>query len=260
MNTKELKGTDMPYRTKWEQQLEEFRLLIRSVPPVMLILFVMAVCLMNLMANKSINLPVSWLALDCGLMVSWFVFLAMDIITKHFGPKAATQLSIFAMLVNLGLCGIFYLFSLIPGTWGASFVPGSEAVINSALDSTFGGAWYVILGSAVAFTVSAMVNNFLNYSVGKAFAKNPNSMRAYLCRSYVSTAVAQFVDNFMFAMLVSHVFFGWTLLQCITCSLFGMLVELLSEGLFSVYGYYVCEKWRNNKVGEEYLGAFQPAA
>ena len=259
MNTKNTLGTEMTYRQKLEQQLKEFRLLIGSIPPVMLILFVVAVCLMNLMANKSINLPVSWLALDCGLLVSWFVFLALDIITKHFGPKAATQLSVFAMLMNLGLCAVFFLVSRIPGTWSASYVPGSEIVINSALDSTFGGTWYVILGSAIAFTASAMVNNFMNYSVGKAFAKRPDSMQAYFCRSYVSTAVGQFVDNFLFAMLVSHVFFGWTLLQCVTCSLFGMLVELLCEMLFSGFGYWTCQRWRDRNVGAEYLSLAQPA-
>ena len=252
-NTNPGAGRAIPCRTKLEHQWKEFRLLTRSVPPVMLILFVMAVFLMNLMANKSINLPVSWLALDCGLVVSWFVFLVMDIITKHFGPKAATQLSILAMIINLGLCIVFYAMSLIPGTWSASFVPGSETVINTALDATFGGTWYVILGSATAFGVSAVVNNFLNEFVGRAFTRNPNGMAAYLCRSYVSTAVGQFTDNFVFAMLVSHVFFGWTLLQCVTCSLFGMIVELLCESIFSVFGYWVCERWRAEKVGEEYL-------
>ena len=247
-------------QSKLSQQLSEFQLLIKSVPSVMLILFVVAVFLMNLLANKSINLPFEWLALDCGLVVSWFVFLVLDIITKHFGPKAATQLSIFAMLINFGLCAVFYIVSLIPGTWGESYVPGSEAVINTALNNTFGGTWYIILGSAVAFTCSSVVNNFLNYYVGKAFTRNPNGMFAYLCRSYVSTAVGQFADNFVFSMLVSRVFFGWTLTQCITCSLFGMVVELICQALFSVFGYWICERWRNNKVGEEYLCYSKPTA
>ena len=243
------------------EQLSEFRLLIRSVPPVMLILFVVTVFFMNILANKSIQLPFEWLALDCGLVVSWFVFLALDIITKHFGPRAATQLSIFAMLLNLALCLVFYFVSIIPGTWGASYdVPGSEAVINTALDSTFGGTWYIILGSAIAFLVSSIVNNFLNAGVGKAFIKNPNGIGAYLCRSCVSTAVGQFTDNFVFAMLVSRVFFGWSLVQCITCSIFGMLAELLCESVFSIFGYWICERWRANKVGEEYLSCVQVTA
>ena len=243
-----------------KREAAEFKLLLQSVPTLLLIFFVVAVFLMNLMANKSIDLPVSWLALDCGLTVSWLVFLVLDMVTKHFGPKAATQLSVLAMLINFVLCGMFYLVSIIPGTWGESYVEGSEEVINAALNATFGGTWYIILGSAIAFLTSAVVNNFMNYYVGRAFRRNPNSMGAYMCRSYVSTAVGQFTDNFVFAFLVSRNFFGWTLLQCVTCSLFGMLVELLCESLFSVFGYYVCEKWRKNHVGEAYLHLVKQAA
>lgn len=241
------------YQTKLKQEVCEFCLLMKSVPAFVLTLFAIAVFLMNLLANKSIELPFDWLALDCGLLVSWFVFLVLDILTKHFGPKAATQLSIFATLLNLGLCLVFYIVSIIPGRWAESYVTGSEMVINNALNNTFGGTWYIILGSAVAFIVSSVVNNFLNDFVGKAFKKNPDSMLAYLSRSYVSTALGQFTDNFVFAFLVSRVFFGWTITQCISCSLFGMLAELLCQGIFSVFGYRVCEKWKKNKVGEEYL-------
>ena len=253
-------GAGLPTRSKLEQQWNEFRLLIHSVPTMLLIFFVMSVVLMNLLANKSINLPVSWLALDCGLVVSWFAFLVMDMITKHFGPKAATQLSLFAMAINLVICLVFFAVSRIPGTWSASFVPGAEGTINSALDATFGGTWYVIFGSAIAFTVSAAVNNFLNDLVGRAFRRNPNGMVAWLSRSYISTAIGQFTDNFVFALLVSHVFFGWSLLQCVTCSIFGMIFELLCESVFSVFGYWICENWRRNHVGEEYLRAVGSAS
>lgn len=244
---------DVPHQTKLKKELTEFRILINSVPPMILTLFVIAVFSMNLLANKSISLPFDWLALDCGFAVSWFVFLAMDILTKHFGPKAATQLSLLATAINLGLCALFYMVSIIPGTWGESYVPGSEAVINTALNNTFGGTWYIILGSAVAFTVSSFVNNFMNDFVGRAFKKHPDSLTAYLCRSYASTTLGQFVDNFVFAFLVSRVFFGWTLTQCVTCSFIGMAAELLCEAVFSVFGYRICERWRKNKVGEEYL-------
>lgn len=252
--------TERPYTSRFRQSYAEFQLLLKSVPTVIFTLFVIAVFAMNLLANKSISLPFEWLALDCGLLVSWFVFLVMDVLTKHFGPKAATQLSIFATLLNLGLCLIFYIVSIIPGMWGAAYVPGSENLINTALDGTFGGSWYIILGSALAFLVSSFVNNFLNFSVGKLFKRNPDGMAAYLCRSYVSTALAQFTDNFVFSFLVSRTFFGWTLTQCITCSLFGMLVELLCEGVFSLWGYHICEKWKKNKIGEEYLCCIVNAA
>ena len=43
----------------------EFRLLLNSVPTAVTVFFVISVFAMNLLANKSINLPVDWLALDC---------------------------------------------------------------------------------------------------------------------------------------------------------------------------------------------------
>ena len=235
------------------KERKEFRLLIKEVPSVLLILFTVAVVCMNLMANKSIALPFDFLVLDCGIIVSWFVFLALDILTKHFGPKAATQLSLFATGMNVIVCIFFYILSIIPGTWGEAYLSGYEEIIENALNNTFGGTWYIILGSMIAFCVSAMVNNFVNYFVGLSFRKNPDSLTAYMCRSYVSTSLGQFADNFVFALLVSRIFFGWSLSQCLICSLFGMLAELVLECIFSVFGWKISEKWRINKVGEKYL-------
>lgn len=236
-----------------KKELYEFRLLVKSIPTVMVTMFVLAVFSMNLLANKSLTLPFDWLALDCGILVSWFAFLAMDVITKHFGPKAATEISVLATLLNLACCLLFFLGSKIPGVWGESFVPGSEALLNTALDHTFGGTWYVLAGSTAAFLVSAFVNNFVNALVGAAFRKRPDGLTAYVFRSYVSTAVGQFTDNLVFALLVSHFFFGWTLVQCLTCALTGMLAELLCEVLFTAFGYRLCRKWRQEDVGKEYL-------
>lgn len=232
---------------------QETKLLLSSVPPITFAVFLLSVFAMNLLANKSIDIPVGWLALDCGITVSWVSFLCMDMLTKRFGPKAATTLSVFAALLNLVMCLLLYLASLIPGTWGAFYDFGEEAVVNSALDSTFGGTWYVLLGSAAAFIVSAFINNFSNYFIGKIFKKNPDGFLAYACRTYVSTAVGQFADNLVFALIVSHFFFGWTLLQCVTCAATGMVAELLIEAVFSPIGYRVCKRWTEKGVGEDYL-------
>ena len=104
---------------KLKNELEEFKLLLKSVPTVLTVIFVLSVFSMNLLANKSINISTPYLALDCGIIVSWFAFLAMDIITKHFGPKAATQLSLLAIAINLCFCLITYIASVIPGVWSA---------------------------------------------------------------------------------------------------------------------------------------------
>ncbi len=240
-------------REKIIKEFEEFKKLIRSVPSVITALFIVSVFSMNLLANKSIDIPFEWLALDCGIVVSWFAFLAMDIITKYFGPKAATELSVFAILLNLVFSLILFAVSKIPGMWGESFVPGSEETINTALDNTVGGTWYVVLGSTLAFLASSVINNFSNWGIGKIFKKNPDGFGAYISRSYISTAIGQFEDNLILALTVSYFFFGWSPLQCFTCALTGMVAELLCEAVFSYFGFAVCRKWKKDGVGEEYL-------
>ncbi|MDE5618342.1 MAG: VUT family protein, partial [Clostridia bacterium] len=120
-------------------------------------------------------------------------------------------------------------------------------------NKTFGGTWYVVFGSTVAFLVSAIINNFSNYGIGKLFKKNPDGPAAYILRTYVSTAVGQFVDNLTFALIVSHFFFGWTIVQCLTCAVTGMLVELLCEAVFFYPGWAITRRWKKNEVGKEYF-------
>ena len=241
-------------KQKLKDELTEFKLLLRATPTVITAVFIISVFAMNLLANKSIELPVDWLALDAGIIVSWFAFLTMDILTKHFGPKAATQISILALGVNLVFCLIFFIASVIVGSWGASFDDiGAADSINTALNTTFGGTWYVLLGSSIAFVASTLVNNFANFGIGKLFKKHPDGATAYFLRAYVSTAIGQFCDNLIFAFIVSYNFFGWTPLQCVTCALPGMLVELLCEVIFSYFGFLVCKRLRRDNVGKEYF-------
>lgn len=246
-------------KQKLNRFIKETRVLLSSVPPLTFALFILSVFSMNLLANKSLNIPLDWLALDCGIIVSWVSFLCMDVLTKHFGPKAATTVSVVAVAVNLAMCLILYLASLIPGTWGAYYDFGEEPVVNSALDSTFGGTWYVLFGSTVAFLASAAINNFSNWGVGKIFKKHPDGFGAYACRTYISTAIGQFADNLIFALIVSHFFFGWTIVQCLTCALTGMVAELLVEAAFSPIGYKICNIWRKNGVGKAYFDVLAEA-
>lgn len=216
--------------------LQDFNRTFREAPSLIVSLLFVSVIGMNLLANKSIDTGVDWLALDCGLLFSWLTFLAMDILTQSYGPKAATMLSFAALLMNLMVAVIFFAASQVPGVWGESFVDGSEKILNNALDNTFGGTWFVLLGSSIAFISSAVLNNFLNHGVGNLLRK-AQGFRIFAVRAYVSTFVAQFADNLIFALLVSKIFFGWTLFQCFTCAMTGAIVELLCEVLFSPLGY-----------------------
>jgi len=228
---------------KLRKEKEELSLLLRSVPGWVMSMFTASVVIMNLLANKSISFNVSFLALDCGTLASWAVFLCMDVLTVNFGAKAATEISFVALIVNAFTCLVCFIASRIPGVWSMG--------ANEALDMTFGGSWYVLMGSSIAFASSAIVNNTINAFIG-GLRKKGSKFAKYALRTYISTAVGQFADNMIFALIVSRVLFGWSLTQCVVCSLTTMAAELLCEIIFSPLGYAVSEAWKRNGVGQEY--------
>lgn len=231
-------------------EFADFKLLVRNVPATAFAFFAIAVVLMNLMASKTI-LNLSWLALDGGLIIAWLPFMSMDVITKHFGPRAATKLSIFATVINLMVCGIFAILTYIPGTWSTGW---DNKIANDAVNTLFAGSWQVLLSSTIAFIASAFINNFLNAGIGKLFVNNPDSKSSYVTRTYVSTVVGQFFDNIIFNMLFQVMFIrSWTPLQALTCALTGAIVELIMEIIFSPIGYRITVNWKNSGVGKEYL-------
>ena len=240
---------------KLKSLFSEVKELLRSVPSIVVASFFLSLVGMNLLANKSIDLGLDWLALDAGILFSWVSFLSMDMIVRRFGLKAANILSIVGLLFNLFLALIFFLASLLPGTWGESYVAeGVSETINAALNGTFRGTWYVLMGSSVAFLASALVNNFSNFFLGKVFKGEGRA--SFYARSYISTFVGQFVDNLIFALIVSLHFFGWSLLQCFMCALTGAVAELLCEILFSPFAYRLVKKWEKEEVGKAYLDKY----
>ncbi len=232
-----------------KKELEDYKILLRSIPSLVVSLFIVSVIVMNLLANKEL-FSTKYLALDCGFTVSWVSFLCMDMICKHFGGKQAAKISLLALFINLMVCLLFKLMSLTPGMWGEYYSSGLNEV-NDSLNSTFGGSWYIVLGSSTAMLVSAICNSLINTFIGKRLKKD--NFASFAIRSYISTGVAQFLDNLVFAVMVSYVFFGWSVVQVITCSLTGAFAELLFEVVLSPIGYKITKGWKAEKVGEEYI-------
>ena len=234
-------------------EVKDYKLLLRNAPTVTMIFFVLSVVFMNIFAGKEL-VNINYLALDCGFLLSWMSFLCMDMLTKRYGAKAAIKLSFFAVAVNLICCGIFFVMSEVGNHWSEFYSTGSE-LSDAALNNTFGGTWYVLVGSMTAFAIAAIVNAIINVSIGKLMKRK--NFFEYAIRSYVSTAFGQFVDNFVFASLVSVVFFGWTWTQVVFCSLVGAGMELLSEVIFSPIGFKVCKRWEAEKVGNQYINVVE---
>ena len=231
------------------RELEDYRILLRNVPSLVITLFVVSVIMMNLLANKEL-LSVKYFALDCGFVLSWISFLCMDMICKRFGPKAAAKVSILALVINLCATLVFKLMSMTPGMWGEYYSTGMTEV-NDGLNATFGGSWYVVFGSSIAMLAAAVCNSFINQTVAKRL--RTDGYKAFAMRSFISTGIAQFVDNLTFALIVSYHFFGWTAAQVLICSLTGAVAELLCEVIFSPFGYKVSRQWEEENVGKQYL-------
>ena len=95
------------------REMEDYRILLRNIPSLVISLFIVSVILMNLLANKEL-FSVRYLALDCGFALSWISFLCMDMICKRFGAKAAAKISILALFINLCVVLVFKLLSMTP--------------------------------------------------------------------------------------------------------------------------------------------------
>lgn len=240
-----------PMKQKLKDLVQDYVLLFRSIPWWITTMFVMSVVFMNIFANKVMFRYGDFLAGDAGILLSWIPFLAMDMVVKRFGPKAATRLNILGLLVNLFCVGVFAAVAAIPGD-------GND---YSAFNVTFSSTWFIIFGSSVAYVVSGLINNFSNYAVGKLFKKNPDGKLAYVSRTYISTFVAQFVDNVLFAVIV-FVIFGpmywegfepFTAGLCFGTGIVGAVLELLMEVVFSPIGYRVCKRWKRDGIGQAYI-------
>ena len=221
--------------------------MVNDLPSSLVSVFVVSVVCMNLLANKSIELNISWLALDAGMILSWLSFLIMDIIIKKYGGEKSIRLSFFSVIINLFVTFFFFIASIIPGVWAEAFSSVNNLEnINVALNNTISNNLFIVFGSTMAFLISAIIDTIINELLGKKF--NKDNFTHFAVRSYVSTMFSQFCDNLIFSLIVSMTFFGWSFLQCITCALTGGLIELFCEIIFSPLGY---KFWVKNKNESE---------
>ena len=146
----------------WLTDTVDWKMLLRSIPGSVTMIFVVAVVVMNLMAGKTIIMTEpSWLGVTGGLLLSWIPFLCMDVVVKTYGAKAATKLNLLGLVVNLICIGMFQLI--------ANIQFGGDVETYAAFNATFSQTWQIFVASSIAFVVSGIVNNVMNVSIGKLF-------------------------------------------------------------------------------------------
>ncbi len=234
-------------------EMKDYEVVLRNVPSIVVTLFVVSVILMNLLGNKELYRS-DYFCINTGVAFSWISFLCMDCICKRFGGSAAIKINIVAMLINIFVAVAFYLLMQFPGKWAAMYATNDVAtqqVINDALNATFAGTWYVVAGSAIAMFISGVVNAVINTKVGILI--DDGEYKGFAVRSFISTAVAQWVDNFVFSALVSHIFFHWNWTQVFICATTSMILEFCMEAIFSPIGFRIAKRWERDKVGQNYI-------
>ncbi len=231
---------------------------LRSIPSIVVALTVLANVLMNILANKSIiNLP--WLIQDAGVLMSWVGFLTGDLIVKAFGAKNGIRVNLTALIISLFISGLLAVVAIVPGDWSPVFDPTINTgdigqTINASCNLIMGNVWYVILGSAVASAVSLICNGLSQgWLLKKLEKKQGDKYVGFFLASAGSTTLAQFIDNVVFASLVSVNFFGWTWKQVLVCSACGAIFELIIELVFTPLTYHIYKKWDAAHIGLKYM-------
>lgn len=225
----------------------------KKVPSWLVALSVVTTVLMNLLANKTLYSDGVYLSIDCGLMVSWVMFLVMDIATQRYGGKASFAITIFDILVALGMSGIMAGVAAIPESGVSGWFMTEEAAVT--LNGLVGNSYLVILTSLFAFLCSSGVDILSNVTIGKLFEKTKTfegqsqkrtfkGFIVYFFRAYGSTFLSQLTDNLVFQAI------AYPLLFTIPCSplsiflgaLLTALVELAAEFAFAPVGYLATTK------------------
>lgn len=242
---------------------------LRAVPGMVLALITVSMILMNILANKAIielKIPGTdsyWLIQDAGVMLSWVGFLAGDLLTKNFGAKHAIRVNLTALFLSLFVSLLLLGAAAVPGTWSPQFGHLEDhaafQAVGAALNEVIGNVWHVVLGSAAASACGLVVNNLTQDLLLKRIEKrHGNKYWGYLLASASSSFLGQFIDNFVFAAIVSIHFFGWTWLSAVMCSLDGAILEILLELVFLPLTFAIAKNWDKNHIGAKYLEGEKP--
>lgn len=150
-------------------------------------LYFVGTMLQNILAVKTVGTEAVSIT-DCGILVSWFVFACMDIITELFGKGKAIVYFTIASVMNLITTGLLALSMALPGT---------DATMSEAFSTLFATNWRIVISSVSAFWIGNYVNAFIMY-IMKARAKDKSNTFGYIARCIISSVLGQFVDNMLF--------------------------------------------------------------
>ena len=150
-------------------------------------LYFVGTMLQNILAVKTVGTETVSIT-DCGILVSWFVFACMDIITELFGKGRAIVYFTIASVMNVITTCLFLVSMALPGT---------DATMSEAFSTLFQTNWRIVISSVSAFWIGNYVNAAIMYLM-RARAKDKTNTFGYIARCIISSVLGQFVDNLLF--------------------------------------------------------------
>lgn len=237
---------------KLKREWEETKVLFNCMPTIPFAFLVCSLIAMNFLANRGGSIgPV---AFDCGIVVSWVVFLASDMLVKRFGAKAAIKINIAAIILQLVSVGLMTLGAVIP--WAMYGATEEESAVFTMI---FKAAPWPLFASAGAALISNVINSLISKGILLKF-KNRTSGKAYVTASWISTTAGQFFDNFLFGLFFSiwqpwfPEFGTWKAIpMLVPMAIVGAILELICQVIFTPIGFKIAENWRRKGVGQEYV-------
>ncbi len=164
-----------------------------SVPTFFLIIvsfYMVGSVMQNILATKTFGTPELSITTG-GTIISWLVFLCMDVITEIWGRKRAIQCFWISAILNLFISGI---------AWICIAIPGNNDFINSSYEVILGTGWRIVIASITAFLLGNYANTMIMYLM-RVNSKNPNKTFGFMLRAVLSTLIGQFLDNAIFYLI-----------------------------------------------------------
>ena len=163
-----------------------------------------------------------------GTIISWLVFLCMDVITEIWGRKKAIHCFLISGALNLAFSGI---------AWICIAIPGNNSFLSSAYEIILGTGWRIVLASITAFLLGSYANTMIMY-IMRVKSKNPSKTLGFMLRAILSTLLGQIVDNALFYLIAfapigipGTIEQSWMTLLQLVC--FTTLIETIVEALIS---------------------------
>ena len=156
---------------------------------------------------------------DCGIVVSWIIFLTNNLLTKNYGEKNTIKVIKVSNCIGFVVPVVSYLLTLLP-------VPTDYQDASDAFSMIFSSSLRVITASSIAYFVG-------NVFYTKMVSKNKNNI-------FISM-LGQLIDNFIFAILAFapiHLSqYEMRMIDIVKSAIFGAVVESILERIFLFFVY-----------------------